>query len=118
MRISKMCLEQLFSHYKWAFTDDFVPDFPFKVTFRQFIIWHRFSPGLYQILQCFLGYRIGNLMKILKMALKQLFSHSKWVLQTILSLTALSNCVSSSCYFDTAVLPDCIKSYSVFLGCW
>jgi len=32
-------------------------------------------------------------MNIPKMYLKQSFSHSKWVLQAILSLTILSNCV-------------------------
>jgi len=41
-----------------------------------------------------LDYWIGNLMRILKMCFKQSFSHFKWVLQPILSLTVLSNCVS------------------------
>jgi len=34
-------------------------------------------------------------------------SHSKWVLQAILSLTVLSNCVSGSSNFDTAFFLDC-----------
>jgi len=38
------------------------------------------------------------------MSLKLSFSHSKWVLQVILSLTVLSNCVSSSLYFDTTFI--------------
>jgi len=57
--------------------------------------------------------------------LKHSFSHSKWVLQAILSLTVPSNCVYGSSNFDTAFLPDCttlfclgsfvIKIYLVFL---
>jgi len=53
-------------------------------------------------------------MKIPKMCLKLLFFYSKWVLQAILSLTVLSNCVSSSTNFDTTFLPDCTKSCSIF----
>jgi len=41
------------------------------------------------------------------MCLKRSFSDSKWVLHTILSLTVLSNCVSDSSNFETAILPDC-----------
>jgi len=52
------------------------------------------------------------------MCLKQSFSHSKLILQTILSLTVLSNCVSVSSNFDTAFLTDCTKFCSVFLDCW
>jgi len=54
-------------------------------------------------------------MGILKMYLKQLFSYSKWVLQSILSLTVLSNCVSDSSNFDSTFLPDCTKFSSIFL---
>jgi len=46
-------------------------------------------------------------MRIPKMCLKQSFSHSKWVLQSILFLTVLSNCVSGSSNFDTPFLPEC-----------
>jgi len=53
-------------------------------------------------------------MRIPKMCLKQPFSHSKWVLQAILSLTVPLNCVSDSLNFDTAFLPDCTKFCSVF----
>jgi len=49
------------------------------------------------------------------MCLKQSFSHSKWVLQAILSLTVLSNCVSDSSIFDTTFLPDCTRFFNVFL---
>jgi len=48
------------------------------------------------------------------MCLKQSFSYSKWVLQAILFLTVLSNCVSVSSNFDTTFLPGCIKFCSVF----
>jgi len=47
------------------------------------------------------------------MYLKQSFSYSKWVLQTILSLAILSNCVFDSSNFDTAFLPDCTKFCSI-----
>jgi len=53
-------------------------------------------------------------MKIPKMCLKLLFFHSKWVLQAIVSLTVLPNCLYSSTNFDITFLPDCTKSYSVF----
>jgi len=53
-------------------------------------------------------------MKISKMCLKQSFSYSKWVLQSILSLTVLSNCVSGSSNFDTAFPPDCTKFCNFF----
>jgi len=48
------------------------------------------------------------------MCLKLSFSNSKWVLQAILSLTVLSNCVSDSSNFDPAFLPDCTKFCGVF----
>jgi len=49
------------------------------------------------------------------MCLKQSFSHSKWVLQTILSATVYSNGVTSSLNFDTHFSPDCIKFCSLVL---
>jgi len=55
-------------------------------------------------------------MKISKMCLKQSLSHSKWVLQVILSLTVLSNCVLGRSNFDTDFLPDCTKFCVVFLS--
>jgi len=61
---------------------------------------------------------MGNLMRISKMCLKQSFSVSKGVLQAILSLTVLSNCVSVSSNFDTSFLPDCTKFCGVFSCCW
>jgi len=53
-------------------------------------------------------------MRISKMGLKQSFSHSKWVLQEILSLAVLSNCVCVSSNLDTDFLLDCTKFCSVF----
>jgi len=49
-------------------------------------------------------------MRIVKMCLKQSFSYSKWVLQAVLSLTVLSNCVSGNSDFATAFLSD----YQIF----
>jgi len=46
-------------------------------------------------------------MRIPKMFLKLSFSHSKWVLQTILSLTVLSNGISDSSKFDNFFFRDC-----------
>jgi len=77
-----------------------------------------FLPDCTKFCSVFSGYWIGNLINISKIYLKQSFSHSKWVLQGILSLTVLSNCVSGSSNFDTAFLPDCTKFYSVFSGYW
>jgi len=50
------------------------------------------------------------------MCLKQSFSHSKWILQVILSLIVLANCVSGSSNFNTAFLFDCTKFCSIFSG--
>jgi len=57
-------------------------------------------------------------MGIPKMFLKQSFSHSKWVVQAILSLTVLSNCVSGSSNIDSAFLTDYTKFCRVFSGYW
>jgi len=55
-------------------------------------------------------------MKFPKMCLRQSFSYSKSVLQSILSVTVLSNCISVCSNFDTTFLLDCtkLKFYSVF----
>jgi len=55
-------------------------------------------------------------MRISEIYLKQSFSHSKWVLQVILSLTVLSNCLSGRSNFDTDFLPDYTKFCVVFLS--
>jgi len=48
------------------------------------------------------------------MCLKQSFSDSQWVLQAVLSLTVLSNCVYVNSSFDSAFLTDCTKFCRVF----
>jgi len=53
-------------------------------------------------------------MRISEIYLKQSFSHSKWALQVIMSLTILSNCISYISKFDTALLLD----YTNFLQCF
>jgi len=45
-------------------------------------------------------------MRIPKMFLKLAFSPFKWVLQAILSLTVLLNCVSGNSNFDSVFLSD------------
>jgi len=52
------------------------------------------------------------------MCLKQSFSHYKWVLRVILSLTVLSSCVSGSSNFDTLFLPGCINLCGLFSSYW
>jgi len=48
------------------------------------------------------------------MCLIESFLHSKWVLQAILFLTVLTNCVSGTSNFDTTFLLDCTKLCRVF----
>jgi len=48
------------------------------------------------------------------MCLKQSFSQSKWVLQMILFMTVLLNCVSNSPNFDTTFLFDCTNFVMFF----
>jgi len=55
-------------------------------------------------------------MRIPKMCLELSFSYSNWIIPAILSLTVLSNCISVSSSFDTAILPDCTESRSALLG--
>jgi len=50
------------------------------------------------------------------MFLKQSFSHSKWVLQAILSLIVFLNCVSGSLNFVTTFVFYCTKFCSFFSG--
>jgi len=53
-------------------------------------------------------------MGISKIWLKLSFPQFKWILQAILSLTVLSNCVFSSSNFHSAFFQDCTKFWSVF----
>jgi len=91
-----MGLKQSFSHYKWVlqailsltvFSNSVSNSSNFDITFL---------PGCTKFCSVFSSYWIGNLIRIPKMCLKQSFSHFNWVLQAILSLTLLSNCVSGS----------------------
>jgi len=52
-------------------------------------------------------------MRISKMWLKLSFSHHKWVLQAILPLTVVSNCISLSSKLNTA-LPLTVLNFEVF----
>jgi len=88
------------------FSEDFnnvfkTPIFPLQVGFIR-----DFLPDCIKICNVFSDDWIGNLMRILKMCLKQSFSHSGGVLQPILSLTVLSNRHSDSLYVDTSFLQD------------
>jgi len=73
-----------------GFTDDFVPDFNCVSGSSNFDT--AFLTDYTKFWSVLSGYWLGNLMGIPKMCLKQTFSHFKWVLQAILSLTVLSNC--------------------------
>jgi len=55
-------------------------------------------------------------MTIPKMCLKKLFSHFKWVLQAISSLSSFQTVFLANSNFDTAFLPDCTQYCSVFSG--
>jgi len=46
-------------------------------------------------------------MRIPKMCLKQSFLYYKWVLQAILTMIVLENCLFGSSTFYTTFLPDC-----------
>jgi len=74
-----------------------------------------FFPDCTKFCSVILSYWIGNLMRIFKMWLKLSFSHSKYILQTILFMNVLLNCVSGNLNFDTAFLPDCTK---FCIGCY
>jgi len=57
-------------------------------------------------------------MRIPKTWLILSFSYSKWVLQAILFLTVLSNCVSGSSNFDTAFFLTVQNFVVFFSGYW
>jgi len=118
MTILKMCLKQSFSHSKWV-----LQEILFLTVFSNCVsVSSNFDTAFLhdytKICGVFLGYWTENLMRILKMCLKQSFFHFKWILQAILPLTFLSNCVSDSSNLDTAFLRDCTKFYSGFSRHW
>jgi len=114
--IPKMCLKLSFFHSQWVL----------QVIWSLITLSNCFSGSSNFdsafLLDCtkffcvFLGYWIRNVVRIPKMCLKLSFAHSKWVLQVILFLTTLSNCVSASSNFDSAFLPDYTK-FLVFFPC-
>jgi len=107
MEISKMCLKHLFSHSKSVLQ----AILSLTVLSNCVSVSSNFDTAFLhhctKFCSIFLGYWLGNLIKIPKMCLKQSFSQYNSVLQTILSLTVLSNCVSVSSEFDTAFLHYC-----------
>jgi len=118
MRILKMFLKLSFSYFKWVlqailsltvFSNGLSGSSNFDTAFLS---------DCTKFCSVFSGYWIGNLMRIPKMFLKLSFSHSKWVLQAIIPLTVLSNCVSGSSNFDTPFLADCTKFFNVFSHYW
>jgi len=96
-----------------GFTSNFVSDCPFKL----FLVVQTLTQLFSLIVPNFVViFRLLNrkFNEKLKNVLKLSFSHSMVVSQAILSLTVLSNCVSSSSNFDIAFLPDCTKFSSIF----
>jgi len=112
---SKNVLKTVIFSLQMGFTLDLVPETFQTVFLAGQILTPLFSRIVPNLVVFFSVYWIENLMRIPKMFSKLLFIYSKWVLQAILSLTVLSNCVSGSSNFDTTFLPDCIKSCSIFL---
>jgi len=109
-----MCLKQLFSHFKWFLQAILSSTVLSNCDSVSSNFETDFFPDCTKFCSAFSGYWIGNLTRIPKMCLKQLFSHYKWFLHAILSLTVFSNCGSVSSNFDTAFFPDCTKFCSVF----
>jgi len=72
-----------------------------------------FSLTVLNFVLFFSSYRIGILMRILKLFLKQSFSYSKRVLYAILSLTLYKLCFLKA-NFDTAFLLDCTNFFFRF----
>jgi len=106
MRILKMCIKQSFCHYKWVLHAILFPTHFTNCIFGRSYFDTACLPYCTKWCSVFLSYQIGNLMRILKMCLKQSFSNSKWVLHAILSLTLSKNCGFGSSNFDTAFLAD------------
>jgi len=109
MRILKMYLKQSFFYSKWVLQAILSVTVISNCDFGSSNFDTAFLTDCTKFLSVFLSYWTVNLMRILKMYLKQSFFYSKWVLQAILSLTVFSNCVLNISNFDTAFLPDCTK---------
>jgi len=114
MTIPKNALKTVIFLLQIDFTGDFITD----CLFGSSIFDTTFLPDYTKFCSVFSDYWIGNLMRIPKMCLKQLFFYFKWILQAILSLTVFLNCLFGSSIFDTTFLPDCTKFCSVFSDYW
>jgi len=113
-----MCLKLSFFHSKWVLQAILSFSVLSNCVSGRSNFDRAFLPDCTKFCSVFPRYWIRNLIKTSKMCLKQLFSNYKWVLQAILSLTILSNCLSGSSNFVTAFFPDCTKFCSVFSGYW
>jgi len=91
-----MCLKQSFSHSKWVLQAILSLTVLSNCVFDSSNFDTTFHTGFTKFCSGFSGDWIGNLIRITKICLKQSFSHSKCVLQAILSQTVLSKYVSSS----------------------
>jgi len=110
IRIPKMCLKLPFSHYNWV-----LQSILYLTVFLAIqILTPLFSLTVLNFVVFFLCFWIGNLVRIPKMYLKLSFSHYKWVLHAILSLTVFLNCLFDNSNVDTTFLPDCTEFCSVF----
>jgi len=79
MKIPKMFLKQSFSYSKWVLQAILSLTVLSKCDSRSSNCDTAFLSGCTKSCSVFSGYWTENLMKIPKMCLKQLFSHSKWV---------------------------------------
>jgi len=107
IKIPKMCLKSSFFHYKWVLQAILSLTVLSKCVTGSSNFDTAFHADCTKFCTFFKNYWIENLMRIPKMCLKLSFFHSQWDLQSILSLTVLSKCVTGSSNFDTAFFPDC-----------
>jgi len=118
MRNPEMCLKLSFSHYKWISQAILSLTVLENCLSDSSNIHTVFLPACTKFCSVFSGYWIGNFMRIPEMCLKLSFSHYKWILQAILSLTVLENCLSDSSNIHTVFLPACTKFCSAFSDYW
>jgi len=111
-----MCLKQSFYYSKWGLQAILSLTVLLDGVFISSNFYTASLPDCTNNLSVLPGCRIGNLMRIPKMCLQQPFYYFECVLQAILSLTVLSNCVSVSSFFDTASLTDYTNIFKVLPG--
>jgi len=80
-----MCLKQSVSHSKWVLQAIWPLTVLLNYVSDSSNFDSAFLPDCTKFFERFSGYWLEKLMRIPKMCLKQSFSHSKWVLQAILS---------------------------------